>query len=182
MPLDPKRPRHFGVLGFLEASVLPMPIEIITAPFMIAYPKRAIRMARAMWLGCMIAALALYGLSFMLYEPLVAPALETFGLSDEVTAFQERFSTNGLFWTVLTMALMPMPLQIASIGAGLVQGNLIVFLAAVATGRAIRYFGLAALSRLLGPKVEHILVSKRFGVSLLIGSVMAILALYFYLR
>lgn len=166
MPLDPKRPRHFGVLAFLEASILPMPIEVITAPFMIAYPKHALKMAWAMWVGCMIASALFYALGYLLYDPVVQPALATLGVEDSFNKIHEQFTMNGLFWTVLTMGLLPMPLQFATLGAGLLQGNLIVFAIAVAVSRGVRYFGLAALSRLLGPKVETVLASKRFGLAL----------------
>ena len=170
MPLNPKRPRHFGVLAFLEATILPMPIEVITAPFMIAYPRRAMRMAWAMWIGCMIGAALFYILGFLLFEPVVRPALSTLGIEESFNQIQDQFTTNGLFWTVLTMGLLPMPLQFATLGAGLFQGNIIVFALAVSISRAIRYFGLAALSQLLGPRVENILASKRFGA--LLGLIM----------
>jgi len=70
LPLNPKRPRQFGVLAFLEASFIPMPIEIITAPFMIAYPKQALNIAWAMWIGCLIASTLFYTLGFLLFDSL----------------------------------------------------------------------------------------------------------------
>jgi len=166
LPLNPKRPRQFGVLAFLEASIIPMPIEVITAPFMIAYPKRAFKMAWSMWIGCMIASALFYALGFLLYEPVVQPALSALGVDESFNAIQDQFTMNGLFWSVLTMGLLPMPLQFATLGAGLMQGNVIVFALAVAISRGLRYFGLAALSRFVGPKVEHFLASKRFGAAM----------------
>ena len=165
-PLDPKRPRQFGLLAFLEASIVPMPIEVITAPFMIAYPKHALKMAWSMWVGCMMASALFYALGFLLFEPVVQPALTALGLEENFKLITEQFTMDGLFWTVLTMGLLPMPLQFATLGAGLMQGNLVVFALAVAVSRGVRYFGLAALSRLIGPRVEHILTSKRFGAVL----------------
>ena len=170
LPLNPKAPKQFGLLAFLEASILPMPIEVITAPFMIAYPKHALKMAWSMWIGCMIASALFYALGFLLYEPLVQPALSTLGAEESFNKIHERFTMNGLFWTVLTMGLLPMPLQFATLGAGLLQGNIILFALAVAISRGIRYFGLAALSRFVGPKIEHVLASKRFGA--LLGFIM----------
>ena len=180
MPLDPKRPRHFGILAFLEASILPMPIEVITAPFMIAYPKEAFRMALSMWVGCMIASALFYTLGFLLFEPVVAPTLSALGMEQTFEAINDQFTKNGLFWTVLTMGLLPMPLQLATLGAGLLQGNLITFALAVATSRGIRYFGLAALVRFLGPKVETLLMSKRFGLILILFGIAAMGVIYWF--
>ena len=180
MPLDPKRPRHFGILAFLEASFLPMPIEVITAPFMIAYPKEALRMAFSMWIGCMVASALFYALGFLLFDPVVAPTLSALGMEATFQAIHEQFTTNGLFWTVLTMGLLPMPLQLATLGAGLLQGNLIIFALAVSISRGIRYFGLAALVRFLGPRVETLLLSKRFGLILILLVVVAMGFVYWF--
>jgi len=155
MPLDPKRPRHFGILAFLEASFLPMPIEVITAPFMIAYPKEALRMAFSMWIGCMVASALFYALGFLLFDPVVAPTLSALGMEATFQAIHEQFTTNGLFWTVLTMGLLPMPLQLATLGAGL-------------------------LVRFLGPRVETLLLSKRFGLILILLVVVAMGFVYWF--
>ncbi len=180
MPLDPKRPRQFGVLAFLEATFVPMPIEIITAPFMIAYPKHALKMAWSMWIGCIIASAIFYALGFLLFEPMVQPALAALGVEDRFHAIHEQFNMNGLFWTVLTLGLLPMPLQLVTLGAGLMKGNILVFAVAVAASRGIRYFGLAALSVMIGPKIETILTSKRFGAVLAL-LVVTVLGLLFWL-
>lgn len=164
MPLDPRRPRQFGVLSFLECTFVPMPIEVITAPFMAAYPRYALRMAGAMWIACMAGSFLFYLLGFLLFDPVVAPALSALGAEAQFNEIHDRFTMNGLFWTVLTIGLLPMPLQFASLGAGLLQGNILVFFLAIATARAMRYFGLALLCRLAGPSVERVLVSKGFGL------------------
>lgn len=179
LPLDPARPRQFGVLAFLEATFVPMPIEVITAPFMIAYPKHALRMAWSMWVGCMIASAIFYALGFLLYDPVVQPALAALGVEERFNTIHDQFTMNGLFWTVLTMGLLPMPLQFVTLGAGLMQGNIFVFALAVAVSRGMRYFGLATLSRLIGPRIESILTSKRFG-ALLVLVVVTVIGLVFW--
>ncbi len=178
LPLNPKRPKQFGVLGFLEASFVPMPIEIISAPFMIAYPRRALKMAGAMWIGCLIASVLFYTLGFLLFDPVVAPALETFGVEAQFQIIHERFSMNGLFWTVLTLGLLPMPLQLVTVVAGLLKGNIVTFVVAVALARGIRYFGLAYLARAIGPRIETIISSKRFGALLLLLLAALLLVLF----
>lgn len=159
-----------------------MPIEIITAPFMIAYPRHALKMAWSMWVGCMIASALFYGLGYLLYDPVVQPSLGALGLQENFDKIHDQFTRNGLFWTVLTMGLLPMPLQFATLGAGLMQGNIAVFAAAVAISRGIRYFGLALLSRFIGPKVETVLTSKRFGFALAGLLVVAGIAAVWFLK
>jgi len=73
-----------------------------------------------------------------------------------------------------------MPLQLVTLGAGLMHGNILVFAIAVALSRGIRYFGLAFLSRALGPRIETILSSKRFGALLLL-LLATLLAVLFWL-
>jgi len=46
------------------------------------------------------------------------------------------------------------PFQIGTVGAGAIGMNLAVFLAAVATARSIRYFGLALVCTLIGHRAR----------------------------
>jgi len=178
MPLDAKKPRQFALISFLECTFIPMPLEVITAPFMIAYPRRAIVMSIYMWVACMIGAILFYFLGWALYEPLVMPTLEMLGLTQKFEAISSRFSDQGLFWTVLTAAILPVPLQLATLSAGVMQGNFFVFILAIGLARAGRYIGLAVLCRFLGNHVERIFTNRWFVPVLVTVCVVAVWLLY----
>ena len=161
------------VLAFGEATFVPLPIEALVAPLMVAYPKRAMAMAVLLWLGNLAGALAFYVIGFTLAEPLVEPVLGQLGLLDAFAEIVQTLSGENLFWSVFMVSLLPAPLQLATLGAGAIGGHLLIFLAAIASSRAIRYAGLALLARIAGQAIEaHIRPRKR---TILLGTAVVML-------
>jgi membrane protein YqaA with SNARE-associated domain len=149
--------RRLAFASFLEATVVPIPLETVVAPLMAAHPGRAYRIAVAILVGCVVGALLFYLLAQWLYDPVVAPALDFLGLHESFERARERMSAGHLFWAVFLVSVTPVPFQLATLGAGATGGSLISFMLAVTLSRAIRYFGLAYLSKHFGPPlIEHL--------------------------
>jgi membrane protein YqaA with SNARE-associated domain len=142
---------------------------------MAAHPDRAYRVAGAILAGCLIGALAFYLLASWLFDPVVAPLLDWLGLGESFQQARERMSGGNLFWAVFAVSVTPVPFQLATLGAGATGGSIIVFMAAVAASRAIRYYGLAWLARKFGPQVVEMAGGRR---RLLIGGAGLLIGLY----
>ncbi len=149
-----------ALASFLESTVVPIPIETLIAPLMIAHHRRALMVAFAVWLGSLGGALAFYLLGNLLFAPLVAPGLELLGLAEAFEAATQRLDESRLFWSVFLVSLSPAPLQLATLGAGSLGADPALFLAAIGLSRGLRYFGLAALALLLG---RRLLALQRWG-------------------
>ncbi|WP_230374237.1 YqaA family protein [Pontivivens ytuae] len=149
--------RKLALASFLESTVVPVPLEVLVAPLMFAHPRHALRVAAAIWAGCILGALVFYGLALLLYEPVVQPLLAWLGFEAELEEMRRRLGEDGAFAVIFLLSVTPVPFQIATLGAGAAQTHLIPFLAAVALSRGIRYFGLALLAVWLGPRVERLL-------------------------
>lgn len=162
-----------GVLSFLESTVLPVPIEALAVPLMVGHPARAMALAGILWIGCILGATCFYLAGFTLADPIVRPVLDALGLLPAFETMTADLTRSGLFWTVFLVSVTPAPLQLATLGAGAVAGNPLVFLAAVALSRAIRYFGLALLAGLVGRRIERLKVRKRTLVGLLAAVMLA---------
>ncbi|WP_316016155.1 hypothetical protein [Roseobacter sp. HKCCA0434] len=154
-----------GFLSFLESTVLPIPLEIVVAPLMATQPKRAIPIAVAIWVGCLIGAALFYGLAVLLYEPVVQPALDWAGYSGALEDIRDRLGEQGTFLAIFLVSVTPVPFQIATLGAGAAGANMLVFLAAVALSRGIRYFGLALLAQLIGPEIVEKLSEPKWKIT-----------------
>lgn len=141
------------VLGALENTVLPIAAEPIYMPLMIAHPRRAWIMAAALVVGCILGALAAYGAGVLLFEEAVRPLFEAAGLMGTYADYEAQLRETG-FTTLFIIGLTPVPFQIGTVGAGAIGMNLAVFLAAVATARSIRYFGLALVCTLIGRRAH----------------------------
>ncbi|MFD0859611.1 YqaA family protein [Roseovarius aquimarinus] len=151
-----------GLLSFGESTVVPIPLEAIAVPLMVGHPRRALRIALVIWLGCLAGASLFYFVGLWLADPVVKPALEYLGLSDTYRTMTDRLSEDGLFWSVFLVSLLPAPMQLATLGAGALGGNFLTFLAAIVLSRGLRYFGMAILAQFVGERIAHLNIPKRY--------------------
>ncbi|MGR3496883.1 YqaA family protein [Citreimonas sp.] len=145
-----------ALLSFAESTVVPIPLETIVVPLMVGHHRRSITIATAIWLGCLVGASLFYFVGLWLADPVVIPALEWLGLKDNFDQMTSDLDSGSLFWTVFLVSFSPAPMQLATLGTGVVGGNFLTFFAAIALSRGLRYFGLAVLARLFGPKIAEL--------------------------
>ncbi len=58
------------------------------------------------------------------------------------------------------MSFSPVPMQLATLGAGTVVGNPLAFVGAITLSRGLRYFGLALLAQLVGARIARLKIPK----------------------
>lgn len=116
--------------------------------------------ALVIWIGCLVGASLFYVAGLWLADPLVLPALEWLGLQGDFEDQAADLDSGSLFWTVFLVSFLPAPMQLATLGAGTVAGSFPVFLGAIAASRGLRYFGLAVLANLFGPKIAEFGIPK----------------------
>jgi membrane protein YqaA with SNARE-associated domain len=154
-----------AVLSFMESTVVPVPLETVIAPLMVSYTARAITIATAALLGCLLGSALFYWVGRFALDPVVLPALEALGLEQQFEDLREKLTSGrNAFVAVLLISLSPAPMQLATLGAGTVGANFLLYLAAIAFSRGIRYYGLAILCRLIGERIEHLRIPKRVSI------------------
>lgn len=151
-----------ATMSFAESTVVPIPLETVVAPLMVGHPKQSLKIATAIWIGCLLGAITFYLAGAWLAEPVVRPALEALGLEQGFTDMSQKLDGDGLFWTVFLVSFSPAPMQFATLGAGAIKGNFVVFLSAIALSRGVRYFGLAVLAQIVGPRIAEFQIPKRY--------------------
>lgn len=132
-----------------ETTVVPIPIEVVLIPIMLANCDKLWRISASALAGCLVGASIGYFIGMGAYEGIGQPVIEMMGMETEFEEYRARIEENG-FWYVLVIAVTPVPFQIAYLGAGVVQMPFLSFLAAVILGRGARYFGLGLLVYILG--------------------------------
>ena len=170
--------RGLAALSFAESTVAPVPLETIVVPLMIGHPKRSIGIAVAIFAGCLVGASLFFVLGLWLKDPVVLPAIEWLGVADSFDDLTERLDSDGLFWTVFLVSFSPVPMQIATLGAGATGGSYLTFIAAIAASRGLRYFGLAILAQILGKRIEKLEIPKRTLTLVTFGLLVVIYAIY----
>ena len=164
----------FGA-SFAETLVLPIPIELILIPFMAANRARVWIVAAVVTLGCLLASLVGYGVGLLLFETLGLRAIEAMGWTEGMEQFRALFDEYG-FWAIVAVGILPVPFQVALLGAGAVSYPIVWFLLAALIARGSRYFGLALLVRLFGERTAD-LWHRHKGRVLLIAGGLALCAL-----
>lgn len=145
--------RHGLVLmfwvSFLEATVLPVPLELILIPYMLKARHFIWRIAAAALLGCVFAATLGYYIGAVFFDTAGAWLLETFNLTAQFENYREEFQRKG-FWAILIFGLTPLQFQIAMLAAGAANYPLVLFWLATIIARGTLYYGVGLLITLFG--------------------------------
>lgn len=173
---SPYRMVYMFVASFMETILVPLAIEIVMVPFMLANRDRIWTIAHVTLAGCLAAAAIGYGVGWLAFETLGRWLIETFGFAGAFRAFQEDFNRNG-FWAILLIGASPLPFPVAMLAAGSAGYPFLLYMVACTLARCFRYYGLAVLVLLFGPAVLRVLHNRRWMQGLTAGAALLALVL-----
>lgn len=140
------------LLALIESSIFPVPPDVLLIALCIALPRRAWRFAALASVGSVVGGLIGYGIGwgawplvdnlFFDYIPGFTPAI-----FDRVQGLFAEYD----FWVVFTAGFTPIPYKVITIGSGVFQINLLIFLVASLISRSLRFFLVAWLLYRYGP-------------------------------
>lgn len=142
-----------AVAGLLEATFVPIPVEIALIPMAAADRSRIPAYVAAVTAGNLAGALVMYGIAWAVADPDALGIVSWFGSPDTFADTVERFQDSG-FATVLAVGVSPVPLQLALLAAGAAGFSVPLFLLAVLLGRGLRYSVLGVVIAVLGERTE----------------------------
>ena len=149
----PRAPWYLGGLSFAESSFFPIPPDVMLAPMALARPERAWHLALITTLASVAGGVAGYAIGYFSFE-LVAPWIEAQPRYAEgyrlAVAWFERYG----FWAVFVAGFSPIPYKVFTIAAGVLSMALWPFVLASIIGRGARFYLVAGLMRLGGPRME----------------------------
>jgi len=131
----------------------------------VSHPRSAVTITLALIAGSLIGALAFYALGAWAFEPLAVPLLDWLGLPTDPESLRARIPDDTLYWSIFAIAALPLPIQIATFGAGVADANIALFLAVIAASRALRFGGLAILALGTGPYLRRVGIGWVFGAA-----------------
>ena len=149
----PSAPWWLALVAFAEASVFPIPPDVLLVPMVLARPRRAWLLA-AICTGASVAGGALgYAIGALLFDQVARPMLHAYGYGPAYAAFAARFAEYGTR-IILIKGLTPIPYKIVTIAAGAARFDFGMFMLASLITRAMRFFLVAALLRLFGARAQ----------------------------
>jgi membrane protein YqaA with SNARE-associated domain len=142
-----------GVAAALDASLLPNPLEPLLVAGMLTKRRRIWLIAIVATLGCMAGATLSYLAGVYLLDPVVEPLIRGLGAETSFEQAKDRFREDGLF-AIFVIAMTPIPLPFAPLGAGATGMNPILAIGLVGLFRGFRYFTIATLAWYFEPALR----------------------------
>jgi membrane protein YqaA with SNARE-associated domain len=172
--------RYLAGLSAAESVIFPIPPDVMLAPMTLAVPQRWFRYALVCTVASVLGGLLGYLLGHYALEA-VLPWLERAGKLDTFHHIQELFVRYG-FWIVFVAGFTPIPYKVFTIASGAASIGLLPFTLGSLVGRGGRFFLVAGLIRLGGPRMEGLLRTYVEWLGWLVIVIAAVALLWLELR
>ena len=135
--------KFLGCFSFLESIVIPIPVDIILIPLVLAKRNQWLFLG----LFCTFFSIGrniriFYRILF--WDNLGNYIIEFYNAENEITLLKEQFSKYGIF-IILIAGFTPLPYKVFTIGSGLLSFNIYVFLLCSFFSRGLRFVSLSYL-------------------------------------
>lgn len=151
-----------AIVAFVEASIFPIPPDVLMIAMIVAAPTRAFRIAAVATVASVLGGLLGYAIGALAFDQIGMPILSTLGKADAVLAFNERFNSFD-FWPVLIAGLTPFPYKVITIMSGWTGLPLGTFIITSILARAGRFFLVAWLLNRYGAPIRDF-IERRLGL------------------
>jgi membrane protein YqaA with SNARE-associated domain len=151
-----------AAISFIEASVFPIPPDVLMIPMILARPSRAWLIAGVALVASVVGGLLGYAIGALAFEQIGQPILTAMGKQDAMAEFNTRFNDMG-FWVVLAAGVTPFPFKVITIMSGWTGMSLGTFIATAVVARGVRFFVVAALLWKFGIPIRDF-VERRLGL------------------
>ena len=163
------------VLALLEASVFPIPPDVLLLALALSVPKKALRYAAWCTLGSVVGGVLGYVIGLTLWSSVDQFIFEHVFAQGKFEKVMEIYREQGV-WVVFTAAFTPIPFKVFTVTAGVAKLDLVEFIAASAVGRGARFFLVAGIVRMMGGRAKEFIdryfnVLTVVAVALLLGAV-----------
>ncbi|MBB5352051.1 membrane protein YqaA with SNARE-associated domain [Haloferula luteola] len=164
-------------IAFAESSFFPIPPDVLLLALCFGARKKWARYALICTAGSVVGGIAGWLIGWGLRESVALPLLNAFDSSGAVRSQIEGWYEAYGFWGILIAAITPIPYKVFTVFSGMMTYNLPMLILASILGRGFRFFVVAGIIRLFGPKVRPFIEKHlewcflAFGVLVVVGIV-----------
>ncbi|WP_018295331.1 YqaA family protein [Mariprofundus ferrooxydans] len=148
------------VIAMIEASVFPIPPDILLLALALGKPQKALRFASIATAGSVVGAVIGYGIGMFLFVAVAQPLLEFYHAMERFAEVQQLFTEYGVV-IVLIAGFSPIPFKVITIAAGAFGLSFPAFIVAALLSRGARFYLEGALLRWGGDALRA-LVERHF--------------------
>lgn len=136
---SPWGPAALFILAVVEASLFPVPPDVLLIALCLGRPKRSFSYSAICLAGTLVGAIIAYALGFWAWNAIdhwFIPRIFSQEAFDSVGIIYDKWN----FWAIFTAGFTPIPYKIFTIAAGVFHINFGMFMLASAIGRGMRFF------------------------------------------
>ena len=172
-----------GFFSFIESFIFPIPPDVLIIPMTIAKKQEWLKIASIATIGSVLGACLGYFIGYVFFNEIGIKIFELYGV-DNTSFLKDKVSSEGgvIAWiTLLAIAgFTPVPFKLLTITSGFVNFNIIYFILISIITRGSRFFIIAFLIGNFGPTMKKIIEKRLLSVSILISSILIIIAYLIY--
>ncbi|MCC7407723.1 MAG: DedA family protein [Phycisphaeraceae bacterium] len=141
------------LLSFAESSFFPIPPDVLLGPLCLGARRKSLYFATVTTVASVLGAY----LGYVIGYGAIDLALMIPGITQEkIHWLAGEFEQRGQ-WYVFIAALTPIPFKLLTITAGFAQMDLVMFTVACVIGRAMRFYAVAGVFWLVGPRAMPVI-------------------------
>ena len=163
-----------GLASFLESIIIPIPLEAVLIPLMQARRNHIFLLSTIALLGCLAGATVGYLVGYFVFDAIGQQLVAMVSTPEQFEQVRMRMEQDG-FWFILSVGVIPIPLQIAMLAAGATSYSFFLFMLASALSRALRYYGLGLLVFIAGNQAQAIFERHKVKATIVLTAVVLVI-------
>lgn len=143
-------------MSFAESSFFPIPPDVLLMPLVLGNRSKWFRFALMCSIASVLGGIAGYIIGMTIWGSIdqAVFALHIPGISPDNFTKAGRWYEAYDIWLVAAAGFTPLPYKVITISAGMFKINFLTFVIASAASRSARFFLVAALMGLIGPRIK----------------------------
>jgi len=150
------------LLALSESSFFPVPPDVLLIALAVSIPKKSFKYALICTAGSLIGGCLGYLIGWQFMITVGEKIIQFYGLAHKMQYIKDLYMQYDA-WAIGIAGFTPIPYKVFTISAGAFDINFTVFVIASAISRAARFFLVAWLIYLFGPKIKTF-IDKYFNI------------------
>jgi membrane protein YqaA with SNARE-associated domain len=150
------------LLALSESSFFPVPPDVLLIALAVSIPKKSFKYALICTAGSLIGGCLGYLIGWQFMITVGEKIIQFYGLTHKMQYIKDMYMQYDA-WAIGIAGFTPIPYKVFTISAGAFDINFTVFIIASAISRAARFFLVAWLIYLFGPKIKTF-IDKYFNI------------------
>ncbi|MDX1679632.1 MAG: YqaA family protein [Akkermansiaceae bacterium] len=141
-------------IAFAESSFFPIPPDVLLMALVFGARKKWAKYALVCTAGSVLGGVFGWWIGWSLAETVAKPMLDFFDSGGSVRASIETWVGQWGFWGILLAAITPIPYKVFTVASGVFHYSLPLLIVASIIGRGFRFYMVALVIRVFGPRIR----------------------------